>query len=86
LDNLLEKHPNLMADISNLEPPILRLVLERVSPDRLIFGSDALYVPIWKAWVRFLQTLQLLSKHPDDDLIRIASLNPAYCLSLSATC
>ena len=85
LDNLLEKHSNLMADISNLEPSILRLALEKISSNRLIFGSDALYVPIWKAWVRFLQTLQLVSTHPDDDLIRIASLNPARCLSLSAT-
>jgi predicted TIM-barrel fold metal-dependent hydrolase len=83
LDNLLEKHSNLMADISKLEPPILRLVLEKISPDRLIFGSDALYIPIWKAWVKFLKTLQLVSTRPDDDLIRIASLNPAGCLSLS---
>jgi predicted TIM-barrel fold metal-dependent hydrolase len=82
LDNLLEKHSNLMVDISNLEPPILRLVLEKISSERIVFGSDALYVPIWKAWVRFLQTLQLVSVCPDDDLIRIASLNPAQCLSL----
>jgi predicted TIM-barrel fold metal-dependent hydrolase len=85
LDNLLEKHSNLMADISNLEPPILRLVLEKIPSERLVFGSDALYIPIWKAWVRFLQTLQLVSAFPDDDLIRIASLNPAGCLSLSVT-
>ena len=83
LNNLLEKHPNLMADTSNLELPILRLVLENISPNRLVFGSDALYVPIWKAWLNFLQTLQSVSTRPDDDLIRIASLNPARCLSLS---
>lgn len=85
LNKLLEKHSNLMADTSNLEPSILQLVLEKISPDRLIFGSDALYIPIWKAWVRFLQTLQHVSMHSDDDLIRIASLNPAACLSLSLT-
>lgn len=83
LNNLFEKHSNLMADTSNLEPPILQLVLEKISPTRLVFGSDALYVPIWKAWLRFLESLQLVSAHPDDDLIRIASLNPARCLSLS---
>jgi predicted TIM-barrel fold metal-dependent hydrolase len=82
LKKLLDKHSNLMIDISNLEPPILRLVLEKVSPERIVFGSDALYVPIWKAWGRFLQTLALVSVCPDDDLIRIASLNPARCLSL----
>jgi predicted TIM-barrel fold metal-dependent hydrolase len=84
LDSLLEKYSNLMVDTSNLDPTILRLVLESVSPDRIVFGSDALYVPIWKAWARFLHTLQLVSPHPDDDLIQIASLNPLRCLSLSA--
>ncbi len=84
LNNLFEKHSNLMSDTSNLEPSILQLVLEKISPTRLVFGSDALYVPIWKAWLRFLQTLQLVSTHPDDDLIHIASLNPARCLSLSS--
>ncbi len=82
LNNLFEKHSNLMADTSNLEPSILQLVLEKINPARLVFGSDALYVPIWKAWLRFLQSLQLVSTHPDDDLISIASLNPARCLSL----
>jgi predicted TIM-barrel fold metal-dependent hydrolase len=82
LNNLFEKHSNLMADTSNLEPPILQLVLEKISPTRLVFGSDALYVPIWKAWLRFLESLQLVSAHPDDDLIRIASINSIRCLSL----
>lgn len=85
LNNLLKKHSNLMVDMSNLEPPILQLVLEKIDPHRIVFGSDALYVPIWKAWIRFLQTLQLISAHPDDDLICIASLNPARCLSLLST-
>jgi predicted TIM-barrel fold metal-dependent hydrolase len=80
LERLFERHPNLMADTSNLEPPALRLVLEKVDRNRLVFGSDALYIPIWKSWVRFLQTLRLVSQHPDDDLIRIASLNPIRCL------
>lgn len=84
LNNLLEKHSNLMVDTSNLQPSILQLVLGKVSPARLVFGSDALYVPIWKAWLRFLEALQLISTHPDDDLIRIASFNPARCLSLSS--
>ncbi len=83
LDELLEKHPNLMADVSNLEPPILRLVLEKISPERLIFGSDALYIPIWKAWLRFLQVLRTVSAHPEEDLVRMAALNPVQCLGLA---
>ncbi|HSL42292.1 MAG TPA: amidohydrolase family protein [Anaerolineales bacterium] len=80
LNVLLDKYPNLMADTSNLELPVLRLALEKVDPDRLIFGSDALYVPIWKAWLQFLQTLSRVSNRPENDLIRIASLNAQYCL------
>ncbi len=82
LDDMLERHSNLRVDTSNLEPSILGLVLNRIPPERLIFGSDALYVPIWKAWLRFLQALRRVSVHPDDDLIRIAALNPAQCMAL----
>jgi hypothetical protein len=84
LDGLLEKYPNIMADTSNLGLSTLQKLLTSVDCSRLVFGSDALYIPVWKAWLRFLQTLQLVSASPDDDLIRIASLNPAGCLSLSA--
>jgi predicted TIM-barrel fold metal-dependent hydrolase len=83
LDLLFQKYPNLMADTSNLAIPLLRLVLKKVSPDRLVFGSDALYVPIWKAWLTFLHALQDISHSPDNDLIQIASLNPTACLGLS---
>jgi len=82
LEKLFERYPNLMADTSNLDPSILRLLLEKVDLNRLIFGSDALYIPIWKSWVRFLQTLRIVTPHPEDDLIRIASLNPMHCLRL----
>lgn len=83
LDGLFERYPNLMADTSNLEPPILRLVLERIDRNRLLYGSDALYIPIWKSWIRFLHTLSLVTQHPEADLIRIASLNPIRCLNLN---
>lgn len=85
LNALFDKYSNLMVDTSNLEPSILQLVLKKISPTRLVFGSDALYVPIWKAWLRFLASLQLMSAHPDDDLLRIASINSTRCLSLDST-
>lgn len=83
LNSLFDKYSNLMADTSNLEVPALRLILENVDCNRLIFGSDALYVPIWKAWLRFLQTLYQVSCRPETDLIQIASLNAQYCLGLT---
>lgn len=83
LEKMLEKHSNLFADTSNLELPILRLVLKTVDRARLIFGSDALYVPICKAWVSFLQILREISPDPESDLVQIASYTPARCLNIS---
>lgn len=83
LNSLFDMYPNLMADTSNLEVPTLRLILERVDRNRLLFGSDALYVPIWKAWLGFLRGLYQVSHQPENDLIRIASLNAQYCLGLT---
>jgi predicted TIM-barrel fold metal-dependent hydrolase len=85
LDALFEKYPNLMADTSNLRPASLRLVLKKVCRSRLLFGSDALYVPTWEAWLRFLQALQEVSACPEEDLVRVAALNPASCLGIQAT-
>ena len=83
LNGLFDIYPNLMADTSNLEAPVLQLLLENVDRNRLIFGSDALYVPVWKAWLGFLQALDRVSRQPEDDLIRIASLNAQCCLGLT---
>jgi len=80
LNDLFDKYHNLMADTSNLESNALKHVLEKVDRNRLIFGSDALYIPIWKAWLRFVNVLRQVSSKPEDDLVRIASLNPRRCL------
>ena len=81
LEKMLEKHSNLYADTSNLETAVLGLVMETVDRKRLIFGSDAFYDPIWKAWVNFLQVLCKISPDSESDLVQIASDNPARCLA-----
>jgi len=83
LNRLMDKIPNLLADTSALSLSALQLLLAKVDRNRLIFGSDALYFKVWKAWVLFLQALRLVSPNPDEDLIRIASINPAQCLDSS---
>jgi len=83
LNRLMDKVPLLMADTSALSLSALQLLLAKVDRNRLIFGSDALYFKVWKAWVLFLQALRLVSPNPDEDLIRIASINPAQCLDSS---
>jgi predicted TIM-barrel fold metal-dependent hydrolase len=64
IEKLFEEHPNLLADTSALDLPALKLLLSKVDSSRLIFGSDALYFPVWKAWVTFLQALRLVSPAP----------------------
>ncbi|MGE5223186.1 MAG: amidohydrolase family protein [Omnitrophica WOR_2 bacterium] len=81
LETLLEKNLHLLADTSALQPAVLQLLLSSMDSSRLIFGSDTLYFPIWKAWIAFLRALRFSSARPDDDLVKIASLNPARCLS-----
>lgn len=80
LEKMLCKSSNLFADISNLTFPVLKLVLEEIDHKRLIFGSDALYVPVWKAWIMFLQALREQSPYPEKDLICMASENPSRCV------
>lgn len=80
LNRLLESHPNLMADTSSVDSASLRRVLQKVGHDRLVFGSDALYVSMLTAWLGFLRALCEVSPAPDDDLVRIASVNAANCL------
>jgi predicted TIM-barrel fold metal-dependent hydrolase len=82
LNHLFDTYPNLFADTSNLEVPALRLILEQTDRNRLIFGSDAFYVPIWKAWLGFLEALCQVSHQLEDDLIQITSLNAQHCLGL----
>lgn len=85
LNTLFQKYSNLMANTANLSPALLRLVLDKTDDSRLLFGSDAFYVPTWKAWLKFLYTLREVSVRPEDDLIRIASLNPANCFGVVKT-
>jgi predicted TIM-barrel fold metal-dependent hydrolase len=83
LEKMLEKHSNLFVDISNLELSVLRLVMKTIDRKRLMYGSDALYVSVWQAWVSFLQILCEISPDPKSDLVQIASHTPARCLNIS---
>jgi predicted TIM-barrel fold metal-dependent hydrolase len=85
LERLFRRHSNLLADTSALPLQALCHILSMLDRNRLVFGSDALYQPIWKAWLVFLGALRQISSSPDDDLVRIASVNPARCLAAALT-
>ncbi len=79
---MFDKYSNLFVDTSSLKLTSIARLLTHLDRTRLIFGSDALYKPVWEIWVQFLRALQSTSPHPDADLVRIASRNPRHCLGL----
>ncbi|MEJ5223328.1 MAG: amidohydrolase family protein [Anaerolineales bacterium] len=80
---MFDRHPNLFVDTSSLTLSSITRLLTHLDRARLIFGSDALYKPVWEIWVRFLHALRETSPHPDLDLVQIASFNPRHCLGLN---
>ena len=76
LDAMLSANDNLFVDISALEHDALALVLERVSLDRVLFGSDALYEPPWSAMVKLVHALKRSQMDLEISLGKIAGLQP----------
>ena len=76
LKPLLAKHPNLMLDLSGLDPEPMRFLLGKLDPDRLLFGSDSLYFSQWKSLAVFFRTLRDSPHHPIEAFIKIAAHNP----------
>jgi predicted TIM-barrel fold metal-dependent hydrolase len=72
---MLERHSNLFADVSGLDTASLFQILSRVSPERLLFGSDMLYESQWATVVRLLHALHRMSSHPEEIFLRIAGEN-----------
>lgn len=76
LDKMLKAHPNLCVDISGLGFEPLKLVLQSVNADRILFGSDALYSPQWEAVTMTLHALKELGMAMEENFLQFASINP----------
>jgi predicted TIM-barrel fold metal-dependent hydrolase len=76
LARLLAQNDNVLVDLSGLSAATLRVVLERVDPGRIVFGSDALYFPPWSAVVRVLFTLEQLGLPVESTFAQLAGANP----------
>lgn len=77
LEKMLESHDNLYVDISGLGFEPLKLVLKSVDVERILFGSDALYVPQWEAVTMTLHALKELGMKPEECFVKMASINPS---------
>jgi Amidohydrolase len=80
LGSVLASHDHLAVDISALDLTPLRLVLERVAPDRVVFGSDVFYYSQWGSVVKVLLALTQSFPDAEDRFVRIMAANPARCL------
>ena len=58
LSAMLARHERLMTDTSGLDHGVLAALLGRIDLDRVLFGSDALYTPMWKSVVTLLRALE----------------------------
>jgi predicted TIM-barrel fold metal-dependent hydrolase len=77
---LLDTHPNLFLDISNLTMETLKKILGRMPIQKLLFGSDALYSSQWMSVVLTLHTLRELGMDLEENYLLMASINPQQTL------
>ena len=73
---MLKSHSNLYVDISCIGFESLKLVLSSVDMDRIVFGSDALYVPQWGGVAMTMHALTDLNMKLEESFVQIASVNP----------
>ncbi|HDP98155.1 MAG TPA: hypothetical protein ENN22_03100 [bacterium] len=80
LKTMLAKHVNLSVDISALSLSNLETVLNSISADRIVFGSDALYYNIWSEITCLYFALQRQKFDIEKWLIKILAKNPEKVL------
>src|SRR5262245_32313448 len=78
----LLRYRNLSIDTSGVPSGLLTEIFRLVDHERIIFGSDALYSPIWRAMAITLHAISRAKASPEKTLAQIASFNPAVQLGL----
>jgi hypothetical protein len=81
VNRLLDQYSNLYLDTSGVAPDVVQTAMSRVDTRRLVFGSDALYMPMWQALASVCHALSgLHDSAACDTLIEITSSNPQRIL------
>ncbi len=81
LDDLLARHDNVMVDTSGLSYDVLKMMLPRVDGDRVLYGSDAHYFPMWQSVVLLLHALTENQMPVEATFVRMASQTPLACFN-----
>lgn len=81
VNRLLETHSNLYLDTSGVSIDLISAAIGKTDRARLVFGSDALYVPMWQALVSLCHALHESGcGNYLDEVARIACRNAAHVL------
>ncbi len=84
LKRIMVRHDNVLVDISGLSHALLCLALTRLDPQRILFGSDAIYYPQWRAIVTLYHALKQTTSKADELFVMIASTNPVNFIAAMA--
>lgn len=80
LARLLSRHPNLLVDLSGLDCENQILLLRRIGPERIVFGSDALYGTPWREAVKLIHSLERAGCKVEESYRMIAGETPERSL------
>jgi predicted TIM-barrel fold metal-dependent hydrolase len=78
----LVTRPNIFVDMSGLGSEALQIVIRAIGIERMLFGSDALYHPLWRAMVAALDAFHRVGLSEADALSQVANETPSAVLDL----
>lgn len=80
LTRMIETHDNLFLDLSGVGVRHLKLLVKNIPIERLLFGSDALYISQWVAMAKVMHAFTEAKMKAEECIIRVASVNPAHVI------
>lgn len=76
LTHLLSRHRNLFVDLSGLSCETQIRILQRNGPERIVFGSDALYSAPWREAAKLIYSLEKAGCDLEKSFLMIGSETP----------
>ncbi|MCC7257261.1 MAG: amidohydrolase family protein [Gammaproteobacteria bacterium] len=72
---LLDRHDNLFTDSSGVGFPVIEKMMRNLPVDKILFGSDALYLPVWEAMAYVACAAERMGRDPAATIEQIAGTN-----------
>lgn len=84
MKKLFARHSHLLADTAGLSYHVLLEILKELGPERILFGSDEMYFPQWRAMALFVHACKSLWNELGQEFISVTHENGANVLEESA--